>query len=150
VFLTSSLNNVNQYCYATMCISSGLTRRSWDRILVKLIFSFVLCSFHVVNLDCTKFLYFPKIYNRSGTSLYCPVASGTSVDPTSQVWVSTMLVLLFVGNWKVWFCGRPNGITFIPNFIHICPVILELNHMGRQTYGRPDVHSFYICHGKNT
>jgi hypothetical protein len=40
-----------------------------------------------------------------------------------------MLVLLIV---RV----VPNGITSIPNFIQICPVVLELNHMDRWVDGQ--------------
>jgi hypothetical protein len=36
-----------------------------------------------------------------------PIASGTSVDPTSQVCLSTMLVLSIVGNQNVQFWGSP-------------------------------------------
>jgi hypothetical protein len=48
-------------------------------------------------------LYFPKIYNY--TSLSGPISSGTIVDPTSQVCLSAiaMLVLKIVGNLKVGF-----------------------------------------------
>jgi hypothetical protein len=48
---------------------------------------------------------FPKIYVH--TSLYGPIASGASVDPTSQVCFSTMLLLPIVGNLKVRFYGSP-------------------------------------------
>jgi hypothetical protein len=43
-------------------------------------------------------LYFPKIYNN--TLLYDPTVSGTSIDSTSQVCSSSMLVLPTVGNQK--------------------------------------------------
>jgi hypothetical protein len=60
-----------------------------------------LCSRRVVILHYTKnyytkVLHFLKIYNH--TSLYGPIASGTSVDPTSQICLSAMLVLPIVGN----------------------------------------------------
>jgi hypothetical protein len=64
-------------------------------------FFFLSCSCHVVILHCTKnhfpkVLYFPKIYNH--TSLYGPIASGTSVDPTLQVCLAAMMVFPIVGN----------------------------------------------------
>jgi hypothetical protein len=63
---------------------------------VKFFFS---CSRHAVILHCAwnyfdKLLYFPKIFCH--TSLYGPIASGTSVDPNSQVCLSTMLALPIV------------------------------------------------------
>jgi hypothetical protein len=51
--------------------------------------------------SCTIFLYFPYIYNRP--SLCGPIARGAIVDPTSEVYLSLMLVLLVVGNWKLSF-----------------------------------------------
>jgi hypothetical protein len=62
---------------------------------------FLSCRRHVVILHYaknyyTEVLYFPKIFNH--TSLYGPIASGASVDPTSQVCSSAMLVLTIVGN----------------------------------------------------
>jgi hypothetical protein len=50
-------------------------------------------------------LYFSKIYNH--TSLYDPIASGASDDPTSQVCSSAMLVLPIVVHLKVRFYGSP-------------------------------------------
>jgi hypothetical protein len=66
----------------------------------------LLDRIHVVILHYTKnyytkVLYFLKIYNR--TSLYGPTVRGTSVDSTSQVCLSTMLVLPIVENLKVRF-----------------------------------------------
>jgi hypothetical protein len=72
---------------------------SQDRMLVKLkIFS---CSRHVVILHytknySTKVLYFPRIYDH--ISLYGPIASGASIDHTSQVCSSAMFALPVVGN----------------------------------------------------
>jgi hypothetical protein len=43
-----------------------------------------------------NYLYFPKIYDLA--SLYGPIASGTNVDPTSQVCLSAMLLLPIVEN----------------------------------------------------
>jgi hypothetical protein len=65
---------------------------------------------HVVILHykknyATKVPYFPKIYNH--TSLYGSVASGPSVDPTSEVLSSAMFVLLTVRSWKTGFYGKP-------------------------------------------
>jgi hypothetical protein len=62
---------------------------------------FLSCSRHVVILDYpknyfSKILYFLKIFYQ--TSLFVPVASGASVDPTSQVCSSVVLVLPIVGN----------------------------------------------------
>jgi hypothetical protein len=62
---------------------------------------FLPCSRHVFTLHYTKnyytkVLYFLKIYNH--TSLYGPIASGASVDPTSQVCWSAMLVLPIAEN----------------------------------------------------
>jgi hypothetical protein len=83
---------------------------SGDRILVKPKFPFLSYSHHVVILyypkNCyTKAFYFPKIFYH--TSLYGPIASGASVDPTSQVCWPAMLVLTIVGNFKVRFQVSP-------------------------------------------
>jgi hypothetical protein len=96
----------------------------------KVIF-FLSCSCHVAILHYTenyytKCLYFLKIYIH--TSLYGPIASGASVDPTSQVCLSATLVLPIVEKYVV-----PNGILTIPDFIHIHPAALWLNHADRQT-----------------
>jgi hypothetical protein len=37
----------------------------------------------------------------------------------------------------------PNGITLMPNFIQICPAVLELNHADRQTW--PAQYAFISC-----
>jgi hypothetical protein len=58
--------------------------------------------------------------------------SGTSVNPTSQVSSSAMMVLPIVGNLQYNFRVDPNGITSIPNFIQIYPVVLKLNDVGKQ------------------
>jgi hypothetical protein len=57
--------------------------------------------FYIIQRITTRVLYFPQIYNY--TSLCGPIASGTSVDPTSQVCSSAMLVLPIAENLKVRF-----------------------------------------------
>jgi hypothetical protein len=63
--------------------------------------TFISCSRHMIILHYTKnyngkVLHFPDIFYH--TSLYGPVASGASVDPTSQVCSSAMLVKPIVWN----------------------------------------------------
>jgi hypothetical protein len=67
---------------------------------------FLSCNRHVVILNhtknhYTKVLYFPKVF--SHTSQHVLIASGASVDPTSQVCSSAMLVSPIVENWQVRF-----------------------------------------------
>jgi hypothetical protein len=57
----------------------------------------VMLLFYIIQrITMSEFCYFPKIYNH--TSLYGPGASGASVDATSQICSSAMLVLPIVGN----------------------------------------------------
>jgi hypothetical protein len=56
---------------------------------------YVVILHHTKNYY-TKVLYFMKVSNH--TSLYGPVASGASADPTSQVCSSAVLVLPIVEN----------------------------------------------------
>jgi hypothetical protein len=70
------------------------------------------------------------------TSLYDPTLSDASVDPASEVRSSAMLVLPFVGSYKVRFRAAYNGIKPIPNSIQVRASVLELNH----TNGRTDIH----------
>jgi hypothetical protein len=51
---------------------------------------------HYTKYYKTKVVHFLELYHH--TSLYDPVASGASVDPTSQVRSSAMLVLPIEGN----------------------------------------------------
>jgi hypothetical protein len=74
---------------------------SWDRILSSKTPFLASCTCHVVILHYTKnydikVMYIPKIYNH--TSLYSPIVSGASVNPTLEVPSSAMLVLSIVGN----------------------------------------------------
>jgi hypothetical protein len=100
-----SLSNVNQYQCVRMGVSSDcsmLNSYVWGHAIESRSSElFPLCSCHFFILHNTKnhynkVLYFPKIYNR--TSSYGPIASAVSVDPTSQVRSSAMLVLPIVGN----------------------------------------------------
>jgi hypothetical protein len=91
---------------------------------------------HCTKNYCTKVVYFSKIYYH--TSLYDPIISGSSVTPTSQFRVSTMLVLLIIGNKKYNFRVASNGLTSTPNFIKIHPTVLELIHSGREMYRQTD------------
>jgi hypothetical protein len=86
-------------------------------------------------------MYFSKINYRK-TSYD---ASGASVDPTPQVRKSAMLVLPSVGNLKLGFRVEPNGITSIPNFIRICPAVLELNYEDRRTDIISLMYAFISC-----
>jgi hypothetical protein len=76
-----------------------------EQVLIKdyesKLFFFLSCSRHVVTLHFaknfyTEVLYFPKISYH--TSLYGPIASGSSVDPTSQACSTAMLVSPIAGN----------------------------------------------------
>jgi hypothetical protein len=82
----SSLNNVNKYTYMHVVTGTNYGQVS---------------NFCFMQLSCCYaiqvFFYF--LY----TLLYDPTASGTSVDPTSQVHSSTMLVLPIIQNLKVRF-----------------------------------------------
>jgi hypothetical protein len=65
---------------------------------------FFSCSHYVVISHytknyCTKVVYFLEIFHH--TSVCGPVASGTSVDSSSQVCSSAVLVLATVENCKV-------------------------------------------------
>lgn len=57
--------------------------------------------------------------------------SGSSVDFTSQVRSSTMMVVI-----KYNLSVDYNGVKSIPNFIHIRREILQLNHADREKDGR--------------
>jgi hypothetical protein len=62
--------------------------------------TFFSCSSYVTLRSTkyyyTKVMYFPKIHNH--TSLYGPIISGTSVDTTSQVCLSAVVVLSNIGD----------------------------------------------------
>jgi hypothetical protein len=80
---------------------TGFVRTGTHRIMVKSKYFYLSYSLHVAILHYaknyfSKVLYFPKIYNH--TSLHGPIASGATVDPTSQVCSSTMLVLTIAGS----------------------------------------------------
>lgn len=97
-------------------------------------FLFVSCSHYIVILHYTKnyhtkVSHFSKIYHC--TSLYNPITSGISANPTLQVHFSAMLELPTAGNLNVQFYVDPNSITSIINFVQIRPVVLELNHVER-------------------
>jgi hypothetical protein len=112
--------------------------------------SFLSCSRHVIlhKNYYTKVLYYSKICYL--TSLYSPIASGASVDPTSQVCSPAMLVLPIVGNCVVRFWVVPNGITSIPNFIQTRPAVLEFKHVDRRTdrHGWRYMRSFHAHRAK--
>jgi hypothetical protein len=106
VVLISSLSNVNKYKYVTERAGCMVGYWTPPHEVMGLnpsqveTFSFLSCSRHAVILHytknyCTKVLYFPKIYNH--TLLNGPIASGASVDPTSQVCSSAMLILPILG-----------------------------------------------------
>jgi hypothetical protein len=100
------LSTVNHQEYVKRCLSSVVAY--WVHTFgvmgsnagqVKHFFSFLqpLCFYFALYKNYkTKLLYFPKIYNY--TSLNGPNANYASIDPTSQVCSSAMLVLLIVGN----------------------------------------------------
>jgi hypothetical protein len=75
-------------------------------------------------------MYFSRNYSR--TLLHDPILSSSSVDPTSQVRSTAMLVLPNVGNSKLLFLVDFSCIMFIPNFIKLCLAVLELNHSDGQ------------------
>jgi hypothetical protein len=114
----SSISYVNQYHCITMRI--GRVVAFWSRR-------------PQVMRSNPRQVSFPLsiIYNH--TSLYCPVGSGATVDPTSQIYSSAMLILPIVGNWKCDFGVEPSGIKSIQNFIQIRPGVLELKHADRRT-----------------
>jgi hypothetical protein len=103
VVLKPSLSDINQYRYVTGSVSAVVA--CWTHTLgimgsnpcqVKPFF--LSCSRHVIlhktKNCCIKVLYIPKIFCH--TSLCGPIASGASVDPTSQICSFAMLVLLIV------------------------------------------------------
>jgi hypothetical protein len=109
VVLISSLSCVKQYQYIIRCVSSVIVYWTHRHRVTGLNpgqvnFLSLSCSVHVVILYYTKnsfykVLYVLNIYNH--TSFYGLTASGVSVNPTSQVCSSAMLVLPIVGNLKV-------------------------------------------------
>jgi hypothetical protein len=67
---------------------------------VKIFFSFhaaAMSLYYIIQrITKQKFCIFQKSFFHA--SLYGPTASGTGINPTSQVCLSAMLVLLIVGN----------------------------------------------------
>jgi hypothetical protein len=62
----------------------------------------ILLVYITQRITTPKFCIFENILP---SSLYDTIVSGASVDPTSEVRSSVILVLLIVGNHKVRFCG---------------------------------------------
>jgi hypothetical protein len=157
VVLMSSLTIVNQYEYVPRRVTSvvaywtlmlGVMRSKPDQVK----HSFP-CSSHVVILHYTKnlhskVLYFMKNYNL--TSLYGPNASGASVNPTSQVFSSAMLVLLIVGSWIVRFKGRFQWHDVHTKFHPNPSSGSRVESCGRtDRHDQPYMRSFYAHHVKN-
>jgi hypothetical protein len=94
----------------------------------------MLLFFIIQGITKTKVVFFSNIYYH--TSLWGPILSGDSVPPTSQVHALIMLVLpmLILSIVKKYeFRVASSGIMSTPNFIIICPAILELKQVDRQT-----------------
>jgi hypothetical protein len=107
---------------------------SRNRTRVKFFFFHVaamMLNLYYTKYYYTKVLYFPKIYNH--TSLNVPTASSTSVNSTSQVCPSAMLVLPTVEDGKYDFRVVPNGITSFPNFTQIHHAAPDSNHADKQS-----------------
>jgi hypothetical protein len=104
-----------------------------------------------VLLFYTKAWYFPKIYNL--TTLYGPIASGASVDPTPHrvfrlpCWYYRLYEIE-----KYNFRVDSNSITSIFDLIQIRPAVHELNHADGKTerHDLPYMCSFHAHHEKNT
>jgi hypothetical protein len=108
---------------------------SWTRILVTLtlLFHAATIFFASYKVLLHQSSYFPKICTIH-TSLYDAHVTYTSVDPTSHVRSTAMLVLPIAGTFEsTMFKVDPSGTMSIPNFIQIRLVVLKLNRSDGQT-----------------
>jgi hypothetical protein len=85
--------------------------------------------------------------------MYSPALSGVSARPNSQILSYSMLVLPTVENCiKNDYWVHSSGIYFTPDFIKICPCVLELNNTNIQKNERPrrslhSLSSYTACKG---
>jgi hypothetical protein len=110
---------------------------------VKILF-FHSASMLLLKNYYTKVLYFPKIH----ASLYGPIASGASVDPTSQVCSSAMLVFPIVENLKVRFYSSTQWHNVRTKFYPNLSSASRVNHIDR--HDQPYMRSFHSHRAKNT
>jgi hypothetical protein len=127
------------------------------RILVKSnIFFFhaatMLLFYIVQRIIIQIFCIFPKIFYH--TSPYGPIASGASVDPTSQFCSSAMSILPIAESLKVRFYGSPQWNNVHTKFHPNPPSGSRVESCG-QTDGQTDRHdqpymrSFHAYRAKN-
>jgi hypothetical protein len=133
-------HNTKRFTYV---VTYGLVcAGSCDRMLVKSISSFIqppCCYFTLHKELFSKVTHFPKIYTH--TSVYDPTASSASVDPTSQVCSSAILVIPSLKKIEYYdFNVVSSDIKFIPDFIKIRPSVEDLAHEDRETW--PVLHAF--------
>jgi hypothetical protein len=142
VFLMSSLSNANQQVYPTLfsCVvvywtcalgsigSSHVHFKSPSCVLEPSCWKVILCK----EILLKSFVFSENV--KSYIAVW-PCRKWTYFRPHTQILSPTMLMLLIVGNWKVWFQDKQQCLTPIPNFIQNRPVIQALNHADEKMVG---------------
>jgi hypothetical protein len=150
----SSLSIINQYQQIIRCMSSCgsiLVSYAWGHGInssssLNFFFHATTMLFYTVQrITFPKFCIFQKFITVHHHMALLQVAL-VSIPPHKFIrppcWYYQLQEIVKYDFWVV-----PNGITSIPNFIQIHPVVLELNHVDR--HDQPYMHSFHAHCTKN-